>query len=213
MVPFKELAAIFESRTAKSVEATYTSTGNIYGQIKNGAPYDLFLSADQSRPELLLKAGLADRVFVYARGGVLLWSAEKGFCESENWKEAITSPQVRRVAIANPETAPYGEAAKAALQRSGLWREVEAKLVFAQTVAQVFQYAHTEAVDAGFCARASAYTAQGKKGCYFSVGQAPPVMQAACVLRRTEKRAAADAFAAFLMSPEAEAVKQKYGYE
>jgi molybdate transport system substrate-binding protein len=213
MLPFRELAVIFESRTAKRVEATYTSTGNLYGQIKNGAPYDLFLSADQARPQLLLKAGLTDRVFVYARGEVVLWSAGKGFCESENWEKAITLPRVRRVAIANPETAPYGEAAKAALQRAGLWREVEAKLVFAQTVAQVFQYAHTEAVDAGFCARASVYTAQGKRGCYFSVEQAPPVIQAACVLGRTVKRAEADAFAAFLMTPEAVAVKRKYGYE
>jgi molybdate transport system substrate-binding protein len=213
MVPFKELAGIFENKTTKRIEAIYTSTGNLYGQIINGAPYDLFLSADQARPELLLKAGLTDRIFVYARGSVVLWSAEKGFCESKDWKEAITLPQVRRLAIANPETAPYGTAAKAALQRTGLWPNVEAKLVFAQTVAQVFQYAHTKAVDAGFCARASVYTEQGKKGCYFSVGQAPTVVQAACVLRRTEKRAAANAFAAFLMSADAEAVKAKYGYE
>ena len=213
MVPFGELAGIYEKRTGCKVDATYTSTGNLYGQIINGAPYDLYLSADQARPELILQAGLTDRVFVYARGAVVLWSAEKTLCESENWKEVLTLPQVRRIAIANPETAPYGAAAKTALLRTGLWQKVEAKLVFAQTVAQVFQYAHTGAVDAGFCARSSVYTEQGKRGCSYPVEQAPVVIQAACILRRTEKKAAADAFAFFLMSAEAEAVKEKYGYE
>ena len=213
MVPFKEIARVFEKKTSIKVLGTYASSGNLYGQIKNGAPYDLYLSADRLRPDRLTKIGLAERAFIYARGEVIVWTAKGPLCSAKNWRLALGSASVRRISIANPETAPYGEASVAALKSAGLWEVIEPKLVFARNVIQAFQYAHTEAVDAGFCVRSFISTERGKEGCHFFVKEAPPVIQAACVLKRSGQRATADEFSTFLTSSEAAVIKNRFGYE
>ncbi len=213
MLPFKEIALEFENKTSVKIDAIYASTGNLYGQIKNGAPYDLFLAADEKRPERLLREGLTSETFIYARGRAVLWTAKKQICHAADWQEAVIMQSVKRISIANPETAPYGEAAIRALQASGLEDVVRKKLVFAQNVIQAFQYAHTEAVDAGFCALSSVFSRQGKRGCYFLIDQAPIIIQKACILRNSKKRHAVENFVNFLCSPEAQALKKKYGYE
>ncbi len=213
ILAFRELSQSFEKITSVTVEATYTSSGNLYGQIINGAPYDLFLSADEARPQRLFNEGLAETPFVYARGKVVLWALDKELCKIRDWREVLMVSKVKRVAIANPETAPYGAASAAALKAVSLWSVVEPRLVFAQNIAQVFQYAHTGSVDAGFCAFSSVFSGQGKEGCYFLVNQAPDVIQAACIFKRTKNRKAAKSFEAFLNSSEAEKIKTKYGYE
>ena len=209
--PFKELAAIYEAKKGIKVESAFTSSGSLYNQIVNGAPYDLFLSADEKRPLLLAKNGVAEKPFVYARGQVVLWSARKDFCAAENWKEALRGCQ-QNIAMANPKTAPYGLAAMTALQQAGLWASLEAKIVIAQTIAQSFHYASTEAVSAGFCALSGALSDNGRKGCFFAMEEAPPIIQASCVLKRTKNSEAAHDFAQFLVSDEARQVKERFGY-
>ena len=120
---------------------------------------------------------------------------------------------MKRVAVANPETAPYGTAARTALVKAGLWEALKGKWVFAQNIAQAFQYASTSATEAGFCAYSSVVSDEGKKGCFYRLDEAPAIVQSACVLKRTPHRTSAEAFAAFLASPEAEAIKAKYGYQ
>lgn len=213
MLPFEELAEIFTNKTGVAVKKTFTSTGRLYGQITQGAPYDLFLAADDLRPRRLVAEGMAGKPFVYARGRVVLWSAGKDLCTAGNWQKALRLPWVSRIAIANPETAPYGAVPMEVLKETGLLEEIREKLVFAQTIAQVFQYAHTEAAQVGFCALSSALSAKGQKGCYLSLKETRPIMQAACILNRTENVEAAARFAAFLCSPQAGAVKKRYGYE
>ena len=213
MVPFKEFIRIFEQKTDIRVYGTYASTGNLYGQIKNGAPYDLFLSADRARPDRLYEDGLTEEVFVYAQGRVVLWTQKKDLCGNGSWDEVLMAARVKKISIANPETAPYGAAAVIALKGTGLWNQIRPRLVYAQTVTQAFQYAHTEAVDAGFCAFSSAHTTLGKKGCHYRIEEAPPIIQTACILKRTKMKVRAEAFAAFLTSPEARVVKKRYGYE
>jgi molybdate transport system substrate-binding protein len=208
----KELTADFEKQTGIRVEATFASSGSLYAQIANGAPYDLFLSADEERPARLLKEGVAEQPFVYARGRVVLWSARKGFCQAGDWRQALADQAVRRVAIANPETAPYGTAAREALRKTALWDSGLEKRVVAQDIAQAFQYASTEAVDGAFCAFSSVLSEQGRKGCHYEIPEAPEIIQSACVLKQTKDRTAAESFAAFLLSPHAAAVKAKYGY-
>ncbi len=117
---FKEIAADFEAKTGVKVEATFSSTGNLYSQIKNGAPYDMFLSADEKRPDLLQKEGWTEGTFIYARGQAILWSANKDFCKAATWQDALKNNQIKKIAIANPVTAPYGAAAKVALQKAGI---------------------------------------------------------------------------------------------
>ena len=213
MLPFEEIAHEFKNITAVKINAVYTSTGNLYGQIIHGAPYDLFLASDEIRPERLLKEGLATDIFVYARGKAVLWTAKKSICTAGDWQKALMLKSVNRISIANPETAPYGTAAVRALKIVGLEDAVSKKLVFAQNVLQSFQYAHTESVDAGFCALSSALSAQGKRGCYFLIEEAPIIVQKACILKGSEKRPAVEKFVRFLRSPEARDVKKKYGYE
>jgi molybdate transport system substrate-binding protein len=209
---FKELAAEFEAKEKIKIEATFSSTGNLYSQIANGAPYDLFLSADEERPALLYKDGVAGKPFVYARGQVILWAANKNFCKAASWQKALKNEQVKKIAIANPQIAPYGAAAKRALEIVGMWDILQNKLVNAQDIAQSFQYASTSAVDAGFCAISATVSPDGKKGCFFVIGEAPEIIQSACLLKRTTNRAAVEKFAAFLNSPAAQEIKVKYGY-
>lgn len=209
---FKEIAADFEEKTGVKVEATFSSTGNLYSQIKNGAPYDVFLSADEKRPDLLQKEGWTEGTFIYARGQAILWSADKDFCKAATWRDALKKNQIKKIAIANPVTAPYGAAAKAALQKTGLWEGLQNKLVNAQDIAQSFQYATTSAVDAGFCALSATTSPQGKGGCFYNVPEAPDIVQAACVAKNAKNKKGAELFAAFLSSEHAVKIKAKYGY-
>jgi molybdate transport system substrate-binding protein len=209
---FKEMAADFEAQTKIKVEGTFSSTGNLYSQITNGAPYDLFLSADEERPAKLYKDGAADVPFIYARGQVVLWSANKDFCKAKTWQDALKNDHVKKISIANTQTAPYGAAAKKALEKAGMWDTLQSRLVNSQDIAQSFQYASTAAVDAGFCAMSAAVSTEGKKGCFFVINEAPEIIQSACLLKRTANHAAVEKFVEYLSSPAAKEIKVKYGY-
>lgn len=209
---FKEIASDFEDKTGVKVEATFASTGSLYNQIKNGAPYDVFLSADEERPALLEKEGWTDGTFIYARGKVILWSGNKVFCKAATWQEALKNNSIKKIAIANPVTVPYGASAKAALQRAALWDAVQSKLVHAHDIAQSFQYAATGAVDAGFCSMSAMTTQQGQSGCSYAVAEAPVITQFACVSKKAKNPVCAELFATFLMSDHANKIKKKYGY-
>jgi molybdate transport system substrate-binding protein len=208
----KEIIPAFEKATGLTAQATYASTGKLYGQIVNDAPFDIFLAADEKRPNKLHADGLAEKPFIYAMGQVVLWSADKGFC-GEDWKATVLSPAVKRVAVANTETAPYGTSAMKAMQKVGVWDKVQPKLVFGQSISQTFQFASTGSADVGFCAYSSVFTDEGRKGCFVVVDQAPPVIQAACVLKSASHPDAAAKFVEFLSSPEVQAMKLKYGYK
>jgi len=209
---FKEIAAAFEEQTGVKVEATFSSTGNLYSQIKNGAPYDVFLAADEKRPDLLHQEGWADGTFIYARGQAILWSADPNFCKAPTWQETLKNNRIKKISIANPVTAPYGAAAKAALQKAGLWDALQDKLVNGQDIAQAFQYASTQAVDAGFCALSAAASPQGKNGCFFSIPEAPDIVQAGCILKKSKNQKSAELLMAYLLCADAARTKKKYGY-
>ena len=213
MLPFEEISGQFEKEFKIRINATYTSTGSLYAQIKNGAPYDLFLAADESTPQRLLQEGLAAKPFVYARGKAVLWTANKQICAAPDWQKALKMPEVKKISIAKPETAPYGAAAMTALAAVGMEDLVKDRLVFAQDVVQSFQYAHTESVDMAFCALSSALSKEGAKGCYFKVDQAPLIIQKACVVIGSKNKVTAEDFARFLCSPQARAIIKQYGYQ
>jgi molybdate transport system substrate-binding protein len=213
MQPFKEIARSFESPNPVSVNGTFASSGHLTGQIIHGAPYDIFLSADEERPAVLFQKGLAEKPFVYASGRVVLWSVKKELCGVSGWREVVKHPSVKKIAVAAPQVAPYGAAAMAAIEKSRLRDMVQHKLVYPENIAQAFQYAATESVDAAFCALSSALSEQGKKGCYFEVAEASPIVQGACVLMQAKDREAVKKFVNFLNSPEANSIKKKYGYK
>ncbi len=212
MIPFKEIAAAFEAETKIRVEPTYSSTGNFYSQIVNGAPYDVFLSADEKTPQSLFEKGLVEKPILYATGRVVLWGSGKEFCGAKTWQEAIGRKGVKRIAIANPVTAPYGAAAEAALKKTGLWDGIRERIVIAQTVGQSFQYAMSGGTDGSFCALSSALSEQGGKGCHYPIEEAPPIPQAACLLNRTSAKNDAARLLKYLDSPRALEIKKRYGY-
>jgi molybdate transport system substrate-binding protein len=209
---FKEIAADFEDKAGVKVEATFSSTGNLYSQIKNGAPYDVFLSADEKSPDLLQKEGWTEGTFIYARGQTILWSANKDFCKPATWQDALKNNQIKKIAIANPLTAPYGAAAKAVLQKASLWDALQPKMVNAQDIAQSFQYASTSAVDASFCALSAMASSQGKSGCFYNVPEVPDIVQAACVAKKAKNKVNAELFVSYLLCEHAAKIRRKYGY-
>lgn len=212
MIPFKEIAAAFEAETKVRVETTYSSTGSLYGQIVNGAPYDVFLSADEKTPRSLFEKGLAEKPILYATGRVVLWGSGKDFCGAKTWQEALQRTGAKKIAIANPVTAPYGAAAEAALKKTGLWDGIRERLAVAQTVAQSFQYAMSGGTDGSFCALSSALSEQGRKGCHYLIEEAPPIRQAACLLTRTAAKSDASRLLKYLDSPKAQEIKKRHGY-
>jgi molybdate transport system substrate-binding protein len=209
---FKEIAADFEDKTGVKVEATFASTGSLYNQIKNGAPYDVFLSADEERPALLKKDGWTERTFIYASGNVVLWSANKDFCKTAGWSQALKSERIKKIAIINPQTAPYGAAAKAAMQKTGLWDTLSARLVYAQDNPQSFQYAAISAVDASFCSLSMVALQKEHSGCYYVIPEAPVITQFACASKKAKSPVCAELFVSFLLSEHANKIKKKYGY-
>lgn len=206
----EEIIPAFEKATGLKAEATYTSTGKLYGQIVSGAPFDILLAANEATPAKLQAEGRAGAPFVYATGRVVLWTLKKELC-AMSWPEAVRASA--KVAIANVETAPYGTASMKAMQSVGLWDEVQPVLVFGQNISQPFQFAASGAADVGFCALSSTFTPEGAKGCFLEVPEAPKVVQAACVLTSAPNPEAARRFVAFLGTPEVAAIKAKYGYE
>jgi molybdate transport system substrate-binding protein len=213
ILPFKELAAIFEKKTAIAVKPTFAATGNLYSQIMVGAPYDLFLAADEDRPDTLFRLKLAEKPFIYATGRLVLWSARKDACRPRAWQDALEKSMKRKMAMANPDTSSYGAAAVRTLKRAGLWEKIKPRLVFTQDISQSFQYATMGGVSLAFISRSFALSEHGKKGCYYMIEESPPVQQAACILKKARNRNAAEAFSAFLVSPEAVEIRNKYGYQ
>ncbi len=154
--PFGEIARSFEAAHPIKVEASFASTGTLQSQIVNGARYDIFLAADDKRPQVLHEKGLAEPPVIYARGRVVLWTNRQNLCRAGDWKSVLRDSGIQKIAIASSATSPYGAAAESALRKEGLWEAVKPRFVYAQDVGQAFQYVYTGAVAAGFCALSDA---------------------------------------------------------
>jgi molybdate transport system substrate-binding protein len=198
------------------VHVTPGSSGNLFAQIQQGAPFELFLSADRSYPLALIAAGSAESNSLthYANGRLVLWTLKPEVTVT-NGLSVLTQPAFRRLAIANPEHAPYGRAARDALQRAGLWNQVTNRLVLADNIAQAAQWVQTGAVDAGLVALSlvSAPKLQGV-GTYWLLpdDRHAPLEQAAVLTRRGATNSVARAYLNFLRTPEARAIFDRYGF-
>ncbi len=209
----QQLAAAFEKETGNAVKTSAASTGKLYAQIVNGAPYDLFLSADEARPERLEREGVAvaGSRFTYALGRLVLWAPERPF-EGEA-RVLLAADDVRRVAIANPNTAPYGAAARQVLEGMGLWQALEGRLVRGENIGQTFQFVASGGADMGFVAQAQLVD-MPQRGYRWLVPQTlyRPIRQQAVLLKRGADNAAACTFLDYLRSPQARAVIEAQGY-
>ncbi len=212
--PMKQIAAMFQADTGHTVQASFGSTGKFYAQIRNGAPYDVFLAADDQTPRRLGSEGYADAAsaFTYAQGKLVLWSRNPGTVDA---KGEVLKGSFGKLAIANPKLAPYGLAAQETLQKLGLWDAVQGRLVMGENISQTLQFAATGAADLGFVALSQTLK-DGKPvgGSSWVVPQNlyAPIRQDAVILAKPQDRAAAAAFVAYLRGAKARGVIQSYGY-
>jgi molybdate transport system substrate-binding protein len=212
-----ELAAQFEKQTGTKVDITYGSSGNFFSQIQNGAPFDLFFSADIDYPEKLEAAGLAEAhtLYRYAVGRIVIWvPAETKIDLSKLGWSALLNPSVQKIAIANPEHAPYGRAAVAALRAAGIYDQVKAKLVYGENISQAAQFVQSGNAQAGILAMSLTLTPGMNDGKSWAIPahMHPSIEQEAVVLRGAKDKDAARAFLGYVQSAHGQAVLQRYGF-
>lgn len=213
--PVQQIAELFQKETGHTVKLSFGSSGKFYSQIKEGAPFDVFLAADEKNPKLLEQEGLAvkDSRFVYALGKLVLWSAKPGFVDD---KAAVLSKgSYNKLAYADPKLAPYGLAAQETLQKLKLWDKVQSKLVTGESITQAYQFAATGNAELAFIALAQV-TKDGKvsEGSWWIVpaDMYNPIKQSAVQLSAAKDPGAAKAFMAFLKSEKALAIIRSFGY-
>jgi molybdate transport system substrate-binding protein len=192
----------FEKQTGKHVEVSYASSSVLATQILNGAPFDLFLSADMSFPQKLTDAGLADPPIEYAEGTLVLW-ARKDSPLQPLTIDSFQSSKLHRLAVANPDHAPYGRAARASLEHLHLTAMLQPKLVVAENIAQAALFAESANTDAGLISLTSAMTEKFRReGTYFLIPRDayPPLAQGAVVLKHSPGAAGGQMLLEFLLS-------------
>lgn len=215
---FAEIGKEFEAATGNKVVFNFASTGQLSQQIEKGAPADVFAAANISYVDGLEEQGLIlpDTRQVYGRGRIVLWTRADSPLQITHIED-LTRPEVERIAIANPDHAPYGQAAKQAMQSAGVWDAVQPKMVFGENVQQALQYAETGNVDAAILPLSLSMDAAARgdaAGRYALIPQElhAPIDQALAVVKSTQHEAAARAFAAFVNGPQGRSIMQKYGF-
>ena len=209
----EEVSRNFSEETSIPVQVTISSSGRLFAQIEYRAPFDLFFSADSERPEQLYSKGVCGKPVRYATGRTVLWSSNRNFCALEDWQDVVLRPDVTKIAIANPEIAPYGTAARQVLTQMESWPVVEKRLVYSTNVGQAFQYAQSGVAQAAFVALSLALSEQGSKGCFWKVRESMPVEQMACRTSYSSNPEAAERFLQYAVSTKTSPVREKFGYE
>lgn len=212
-----EIAEAFKAETGHEALLTTGSTGKLYAQISEGAPFDVLLSADTKTPQKLETEGgaVANSRFTYAVGALTLYSADPALVTADPVK-TLTSEVLRFIAIANPDLAPYGVAAREALMSLSLWETLQPKIVMGQNIGQVFALAETGAADVALVATSALYTPDGTTtGSRWDVPKDlfTPIEQDAVLLNKGANNLAALAFLAFLQTEAAKAIISDYGYD
>lgn len=207
----RDIGAAFEAETGHRTLFSYGSTGQIYVQISQGAPFEVFLAADRIRPEKAVAEGLAvpGSRFTYATGRIALYGADPDLVRGPG---TLTESNFRKLAIANPETAPYGAAAVQAMAALGVYEGLKDRIVRGNNIAQTFQFVETGNAELGFVAVSQLVGREGGSRWLVPEALHAPIAQDAVLTVKGEGNPAAHAFLAFLRGPEAAAIKEKYGY-
>ena len=214
--PMKAIAARFERETGHKVLASYGATGKFYAQIKNGAPFEILLAADDDTPARLEKEGatVAGTRFTYAIGKLVLWSAQAGVVDANG--EVLKKGAFQHLSIANPKLAPYGAAAVDVLQKLKLFNTLEPKFVLGENIAQTWQFVDTGNAQLGFVAMSQVYeNGKLKSGSAWVVPASlyAPIRQDAVLLEKGKGKPAAESFVKYLKSDAAKAVIRAFGYD
>ena len=214
--PIKAIAAVLEKTTGHTLKISTGASGAFYTQIKNGAPFDVFLSADNERPEMLEKDGLAQpgTRFTYATGKLVLWSVRPGRVDGQG--AVLKAADLGKVAFANPKTAPYGAAALQVLDKLGLKDALAPKLVQGESIGQTFNFVKTGNADVGFVAMSQVLEGgQLKEGSMWVIPQTQydAIRQDAVLLKRGANNEAAKELFKLLQSPNIKDLIRSYGYD
>ncbi len=213
-----QLVDAYTKKTGQTVKLSFGASGNLTNQIRNGAPFDVFFSADEDYPQQLITEGLAskDTLYRYAVGRLVLWVPNDSTLDlSKLGMKALLDPSVKKISIANPATAPYGRAAADALRHYGIYDQVSSRLVIGENISQAAQFVESGNAQAGLIALSHALAAAMKdKGRYWTVplDAYPTLNQAAVVLSKSKQQDAARKFLNFLRTPEATSLLTSYGF-
>ena len=214
---FKDVGARFEKQTGNSLKLTYGSSGNFFAQIQNGAPFDLFFSADVSYPQKLEAGGLTEpgTIYDYATGKLVIWVPNASKLDLSRGLSVLLDPGIRKIAVANPQHAPYGAAAVAALRHDGIYDKVKDKLVLGENISQTAQFVQSGNADVGLLALSLALApAMKTSGHYVEVPASdyPPLIQAGVILKSSGNKELANQFLKFLKEPGTVALMEQYGF-
>jgi len=216
-VAMEELSAEFASKTGTKVDVTSGSSGNFFAQIRSGAPFDLFFSADMDYPKKLQSAGFAEpgTLYEYALGRIVIWTPASTEVDvsQQGWK-ALLDPRIQEIAIANPELAPYGRAAISALQKAGIYGQVKKKLVYGENISQAAQFVQSGNAQAGIIALSLARSPGMRAGKVWEIpaDMHPPIEQGAMVLKTAKNKSTALAFLNFVRSAAGRTILEKQGF-
>lgn len=211
----KELRAGFKNKTGIVIEPIVGSSGNLTTQVKSGAPFDVFLSADMNFPETLYKDGFSSKKpVVYAQGSLIICSNQNiGF---ENWERVLLTDRIKKIAIANPAIAPYGKAAEEALSKRGILDDIKSKIVTGESISQVNTYITAGVVDIGFTTQALVDDPANKTKLYWKTIDPKlylPIEQGMALLKHAASNADAEKFYQYILSAPARAIFEKFGYK
>jgi molybdate transport system substrate-binding protein len=210
----KVLGQDFKQKTGITIEPIVGPSGGLATQVQNGAPYDVFLSADMTFPETLFKEGFsANKPVVYAQGSLIICSNQDiGF---ENWERVLMTERVKKIAIANPAIAPYGKAAEETLKDKGILNDIKSKIVYGESISQVNTYITTGVVEVGFTTQALIKDAANKTQLYWKAIDPKtysPIEQGMVLLKHAANNPEAEKFYQYILSPAAKAIFKEYGY-
>jgi molybdate transport system substrate-binding protein len=213
----EQLASHFEKDTEAKLDITYGSSGNFLTQIQNGAPFDLFFSADSEYPKKLQAAGSAEpgTLREYAIGRIVIWTpTDNGInAAKEGWK-CLLDQRVKKIAIANPQHAPYGRAAMSAMKNAGIYEQVKDKLVYGENIAQTAEFVQSGNAQAGIVALSLALSPAMKNGNKWEIptDSYPPIKQAVVMLKSSKNKDTAHNFLDFVGGPQGREILQRFGF-
>lgn len=214
----QDVAAQFQKQTGKEVKLIYGSSGNFFQQLENGAPFDMFFSANLDYPKKLKSAGLTEpeSYFEYARGRIVIWVPKDSKLDLGSGPSVLLSPSIKKIAIANPQHAPYGQAAVAAMQKEGIYDKVKDKFVLGENISQTASFVMSGSAEVGIVALSLALSPNLKQnGRYFEIpsGDYPPIQQACVILESSKNKETAKQFLAFIKSATAADTLKTYGFD
>jgi molybdate transport system substrate-binding protein len=213
----KDLIGEYEKSTGNHVKLSLGSSGNFYAQIQNGAPFDLYFSADIGYPKKLEEAGLTvpGSLYRYAVGRIVLWTNRSSQRDVAKGLEILRDPAIKKIAIANPKHAPYGRAAVAAMQHFKVYDEAKDRLVLGENISQAAQFIESGACDIGVIALSLALAPTMKAaGTYWEIPSEahPPLEQGAAILKSSKHQKTAQQFLEFMQSVQGQEIMRRYGF-